>query len=699
MLLLIFLRVRIAFWVAFGVPVAVAGSLFFLYAQGGTLNFLSTFGFLMAFGIIVDDTIVVSEQAYSEYQRGMSAEQSAYKAACMMFTPVLASSLTTVAAFMPLLLMQGLFGQILKDIPLVVTVVILASLLECFIILPYHLKGAMQKSLQSGPSQLRVRFERAVHWVQYTGFRNVVRWAIQHAWITIATSLVLISVPFVWLASGQLKFLFFPNLPADILFLDADFHPGTPAETVKAFLRKANNDLERAQQSFSGPDTKVVKTPIQLLSYRSPEGGALAIGNDYVDAHAAMVIGATAPDSRSISNAQFLDAWSARIKKDMPAEVTNISVSEPKVGPPGADIRLLVKGNDMAEIKRASEALKMELNRFSALTNVKDSLEYGRSEYVIRLKPNAHALGLSKTVLSSQIASGLYGAEVLEYSKFGDTVRVAVQLDNKEQLHADALFNFPIKIPSGNMVPLADLASASLQPSFVRYQQYNGRMYSEVSADMVVGNNNLQEMIFTIQSSIIPSIKAKFAVDITDEEQSRYETEAVDELQYGAVIGLLMIYLVLAWVSKSYSWPGIVMLVIPFGLSGALTGHYLLNMPITLLSIFGLFGLTGIVINNAIILLHRYHAICEEQPQLAKFEAVIEASCQRVRAVFLTTLTTIVGLAPLLFETSLQARFLQPMAVSISFGLAMATVLILLVMPTMMALFLGDEDMHYSDEK
>lgn len=685
-ILVVFLQLRIAFWVAMGVPIAVSGALALMASQGGSINFLSTFGFLMAFGIIVDDTIVVSEQAYREFQKGSSPYQAVYRATCMMFSPIMASSLTTVAAFMPLLIMQGLFGKILKDIPFVVIVVIIASLLECFIILPHHLQSALS-TMPKKPQGLRKRWDAAMQWVQFTLFRRWVKAAVSNAWVTLSVSFCLIALPFVLVLSGRIGFDFFPSPPNDIVFMDADFFPGTADSSLKAFLDKANTSLFEVDAKLSG-DTLSVRVPVQLLSYKTPEGGSLRVGSDYEQGHAAMLVGLTPPDKRQVSNTALLDAWRNALLDNKPVGLTNLSVSEPKAGPPGSDIRLLVKGPNTLTIKAASEALKSRLSRFELLVGIKDSLVYGKPEYVVTLKPLAKSLGMSKAWIARQLASGLYGSKVQENADFGETVRVMVRLKRQEQLTQDVLHSFPIQTPTGQTVALGELAEARLERSFVSFQNYNGKQYSEVSANITEGDR-LDQVLKVIKNEVVPEIERAYGVEITDEEQARYENEALVELRYGAVLGLLMIYLVLAWVSRSYGWPAVVMLVIPFGLSGALLGHYVLGMPMTLLSLFGLFGLTGIIVNNAIILLHRFQALVDEG-KLSAADAIIEASCQRVRAVFLTTITTISGLVPLLLETSLQAQFLQPMAVSISFGLGVSTVLILLVLPTVMGLFLTD---------
>ena len=677
-----FLFTRVAFWIAVGVPTSVAAALFFLYTQGGSINFLSTFGFLMAFGIIVDDTIVVAEQAFSEYQKGKHPLEAVKVAANMMVAPVLASSVTTIAAFMPLLVMQGLFGKILKDIPLVVMVVIAASLIECFLILPYHIKVALSK-INPRHQGLRWSWNQRISHFQYNIFRRFVNHAVDYAWVTIFAGVSLIMIPFMLLGSGRIKFDFFPNLPSDILFLDADFYPGTPAKTIKQFLAEANRSLAQQDRVLNSDGQSMVQVPIQMLYYTSPDGGALAIGNDYSDAHAAMLIGVSSPDSRSVTNEMFMQSVRDDLLKKAPADMLNISLGQPAAGPPGADLRLLIIGNDIHTIKQAAEATKLKLSGINGVVNIKDSLPYGKAEYVLTLTQKAKALGLTKSQLSAQLSASLYGSEVQKHTAFSEIIKVNVRIEDQDQKNANILENLPIIIGQ-QTIPLGELAQATLSHSFTRYTQYNGKQYAEVSADMQKGVANLQDVLKVVNDQVIPDISQRFDVRFSDEEQSRYETEALNELQYGAILGLLMIYLVLSWVSRSYVWPLVVMVVIPFGLAGALLGHYWLGFPLTLLSIFGLFGLTGIVVNNAIIWLHRYQALLAEG--VSEQEAIVDASCQRLRAVFLTTVTTIVGLVPLLLETSLQARFLQPMVISISFGLAMATLLILFVLPALMSI-------------
>ena len=676
-LLFLFLIPRVALWTAAAVPLSLMTAMFFLYLFGGSINMISLFAFIMTLGIIVDDTIVVAEESYAQFQQGVCPKKASILGALRMRTPILCSSLTTLAAFSPLLLLGGLYGAVLQTIPLVVICVIVASLVECFLILPYHLKRSFVAYDTRKQSAFRLKLDNLFIHVRDVIFKNTLLSALKHRFILLLIVLVTIFWVVGLLASGRVAFSFFPTPEGPYIFADITFLSGVSEAKIDQTLHSVERAAEAAGQQLS-PDKTLVKTAVR---YRYQGTDPNEIRNN--KRLGSIIVELDAPENREISNNQFIAAWKKNFKS-VPW-VENIRIMPPRNGPPGADIDIGLYGASIHQLKSAAIALTHAIGQYAGVINVNDNLPYAQDEVLFTLRPEAHSLGLTVKDIGEQIHNAFTGKLTQIFYHGDDKIDVRVRLDEASRSKLSTIRNLPIITPHKTIVPLSSLVTFKMNKSYDSIQHLDRRLTVNVTAEVDALSANTNKILADLKQSYLPSIMQKYGVQYVMKGRSMGESETLTELSHLIYVMFALIYIILAWVSGSYLWPVLVMSAIPLGLEGAIFGHWLLGKDLTLLSLFGFFGLTGIVINDSIILLFRYKELCEEG--MEHVQAIITASVQRFRPVMLTSLTTIAGVSPLLFEKSQQAQFLIPMAISICFGLAFSTALILIVIPCLISFF------------
>ena len=677
-ILYLFLSGRVAFWVAFGIPVSFMATLLLLYVAGGSINMISLFGLIMALGIIVDDAIVVGEDALAHYQMGETPLSAAEGGARRMLGPVTASSMTTIAAFLPLMLVGGPTGKILFAIPLVVISVILASLMESFWVLPAHLRHAFAKMHAGEEGKLRRKFDNAFRRFKEQRFRPLVRAALRNRGLTLAAACSLLIISLGLVAGGRVHFLFFAAPEADILYATVGFVPGTPKEKVKAYLAEMEDRLRQTARELSSKP--LLRTVVRIQGQGLSNDGRLQQQAEHLGA---IIVELVPSEERDVRSWEVIEAWR---KKIPPAPgLDNLIIVARQVGPAGRDVSVRLVGDDAHDLKRAAVDLVETLKAIPGLTDVTEDLPYGREQWIYRLTPIGESLGLTPEALGRQLRTAFAGKLVQIFQDGPDEVEVRVRLAEEERAHLKVLENFQIKLPTGEFVPLHTVAKARSRQGFEILRHANGRLAVEVSAEINTHVNKPGLVMESLMTETLPQLAKQYGIEYGSSGRAEDRAETLADMRRGGLMGLMLIYLILAWVFGSYGWPLIVMAAIPFGLVGAVVGHMVMGIDLTILSLFGIFGLSGIVVNDSIILVSFYHHLRRGGMDLRR--ALEEAACQRLRAVLLTSLTTIAGLLPLLFETSLQAKFLIPMAVSIAFGLFFATALVLLVIPALLYVY------------
>jgi multidrug efflux pump subunit AcrB len=673
-ILYLFLNQRVAFWVTLGIPVSFLATLAILWMIGGTINMISLFGMIMALGVIVDDAIVVAEDTLSLYQSGQTPLNAALHGSERMLAPVVSSSLTTIAAFSPLLIVGGIIGSILKDIPIIVICVIVASLIECFLILPGHLQQSLNRGHRHDEGKIRQALDRGFINFRNNVFKPFVGIILKAPALTLVTALTLFILSIGLISGGRIKFTFFPSIDGTTLWAGAQFTTGTTPQEVDQFLNHLEDTARAVNEEFGGT---VIRHTLQQHRQLSAPGVRGGTGDHYGTLKVILTGELEGPPNDAI-----IDAWRAKIQ--LPGGIEKFSIRQAQGGPPSKPIEIKLTGGNAETLKAASLEIQDALRRYPGVSNIDDDLPFGAEQLVVKLTPQGRQLNLSSQQLARQLRGAFEGRTLQAFYEDGIEVNVLLSLSETERDRLATLDQLPIITPSGTIVPLPVVASFEARRGLDELRRTDSQMSIVVSADVNNLTANAAEILTDVRASALPEITAKYGLksNIQGRAQDREETFA--DMKVGVLVALTMIYIILAWVFSSYSWPFAVLIAIPLGLTGAIGGHWLMGLDLTVLSLFGFFGLSGIVINDSIVLVDTYRRLIQAGED--HMDAIVKASCLRFRAVLVTSLTTIAGLTPILFETSPQAQFLIPMATTIVFGLAYGTVLVLMIVPSVLSL-------------
>jgi len=679
--LFIFLSTRVAFWVAMGIPVAFLATFGVMLAMGQTINMISLFGLIMALGIVVDDAIVIGEHAeYLRQKRGLPMDQAAGIAATRMGPPVVSAMLTTVAAFLPLFTIKGIIGEIISAIPMVVVAVLIASLIEVFFILPAHLAhfGGAKNTEKPG---FRSWFDRQFNAFRDGPFQRTVALAVNWRLATVSLAFGLLIFSIGMMAGGRVNFVFFSSPEADIAFGNISMAPGTSRSQTNAMLV----ELERA---LNAAEDKVTNGKGGLVQMATANLGTTMSGNDegnvqgVADNRAGMVVELLTADKRDVRMRDFVAAWNAEVQS-MPG-LDRLSIRAPAGGPPGRDIDIRLMGNDLDTLKQAALEVMAIIRTVPTATAVDENLSYGAEERIIRLTPLGKALGFSVSSVGQQLRAALDGAIVTRFARGDEEVTVRVTLPEGETKN-DNIGNLRLISPTGQFVQLAEIATVENRLGFSVVRRQDGfrevSITADIDADLITGPEALEKVREGGLDDIAEKYNLRYRYDGRDTERA----EAFADMATGGGMALVCIYIILAWVFSSWVLPFAVMIMIPFALIGAVWGHYVMGLTMTILSMFALIALAGIVVNNSIILVATIERRLEDN-EGDRFAAILAGTTDRLRPVILTSVTTICGLSTLMFEKSLQAQFLIPMATTIVFGLGVTTLLVLFVVPATLAI-------------
>ena len=673
-ILFFFLRGPVAFWVAVGIPVSFMAALTALYVFGGSINMISLFGLIMALGIIVDDAIVVGEDAMTHYQMGESPLAAAEGGARRMLAPVISSSLTTVAAFIPLMMLGGFIGKLLFAIPLVIICAILASLLESFLILPGHLRYSFERMRSAG--EISGRRKQIENWFNHFRERRFRRWVencIACPWRTLMILFAVVIFTVGLLAGQRIPFTFIPQTESGQILANIQFTAGTPRHVVRDYMMTMEKALDDMNEEFPGV----------ILLYSSRLGENLNSHNrssQKGDRYASILIELTPSDERDMRNPEFIRRLRLRVTE--PAALESLLVASRQAGPGGRDLTFQLTGSSPPQLKQAAEALQEVLRNTHSVFGVNDDMPYGQTQLIFDLNAQGKALGITTREIGQQLRAAYDGFIVQVFQDGFDEVEVRTILNDQQRNGFSTLESLPIILPNGEQAALGSLVDFHHQRGFEILRHEKGRLALEVSADIDETQGNANAITDEILTSVLPGIAARYNIEFAAVGNAADQQQTFSEMKLGSLYALALIYLILAWIFSSYGWPLVVMAIIPFAVIGAILGHWLTGINLTILSLFGLFGLAGIVVNDSIILVVFYRHLRKEG--VPRQRAIVDASVQRLRAVLLTSLTTIAGLIPLLFETSVQAQFLIPMATSIVFGLGFSTVLVLILVPLLL---------------
>lgn len=674
--LYLFLNARIAFWVAAGIPISILAAIGGMYVLGLSLNMISLFAVIMGLGIIVDDAIVVGERTETLHRRGMPAEEAALNGAISMRSPVIAASLTTIAAFFPLLMLGETIGQIIGNVPFTIIMIIVASLAECFLVLPMHLRHALKRmDARGGPTT--GRFHKLFTRFRDNQFHRFLEHVYELRYSAITASLCALVLTTVLLGTGRVPFEFFPSLEPDIVFANFSFSPGTrrdQTEEMIAELERAAFEVERQLTDGEGGLIVHAVGSVATTEGRDPEKSA---GGDHIGAYQIEFISS---DLRDVRNLEFFVEWAREVRPV--AGIENlVMVNRSGGGPPGKDIDIRVFGNDLQSLKAAAMDIREALRNIPGTMAIEDNLPWGKQEIVLELTPEGRAMGFTTESVAQQVRNAFEGSIAKRFARDEEEVIVRVMLP-KERAAMKSIREFYVRPPQGRLTPITEAVQLERRVGFAQIRRQDGVRQVAVTADVDVQVNTSNEILALFQSDFADEIRQKHNVQISFKGKAEEQADAVADVRVAALVAIATMYIILAWVFSSYRAPLVVLSIIPFALVGAVFGHYVMGLNINMLSLQAMVGLSGVMVNDSIILVSAIRRLLSEGKNMR--EAVIEGTKDRLRPVVLTTITTVGGLTLLMFETSMQAQLVQPMAATIVFGMLVSPFLVLVFVPSLL---------------
>ncbi len=681
-LLGLFLNLRLAFWVTLGIPISFAAAMLVLPRFDVSINMISLFAFITVLGIVVDDAIIVGENIFRQQEEGMAPLDGAIKGTLEVGRPVVFAVLTTVVAFWPLLLGSGTMGKIMRNIPIVVILVLMGSLVESLLILPAHLCRSRQAAIrsQTNPKKQR-RMALWLRWVINGPYIEMVSFCVRWRYATVGFGLAMLLLTIgIWKA-GWVKFTLFPKVESDLLVCSLTMPAGTPVERTREIAthiersaRQALADMDRERPKDAPPLLKRSITSVGRLSGgRGPMASGPQVGGHLAEVTIELLEG----EKRDVSAPKLATLWRKKMGVIPDAESVTFQSAIFHAGNP---VEVHLSLDDHNELLTAADELKAELESYPGVFDVSDSFMPGKEEMQLKLKPAARSLGVTLDDLARQVRHAFYGAEALRFQRGHDEVRVLVRYPESERKSLGDVEAMRIRTSDGFRVPFAQVAEVNMEQGYASIQRAQRLRVIKVTADVDETVTNANEVRIDLEGNFLPQLKQRHpGLRYSMEGEGKEQQESMSGVVRGFAIALFCIYALLAVPFRSFTQPLVVMSAIPLGMIGAVLGHLIMGHNLSLLSLFGIVGLAGVVVNDALVLIDATNRIRSQGADA--HEAITRAGALRFRAIILTSLTTFAGLTPILLERSLQAQFLIPMAISLGFGVLFATSITLLLVP------------------
>ncbi len=676
-MLALFLNAKVAFWVAIGIPISFAGTLIVMGPNflDYSLNDLTTFAFIIVLGIVVDDAIVIGENIFTHKKRYGGGVETAIRGAKEVATPATFGVLTTVAAFYPLTTMTGDFGGPFRIIAVVTIVCLLFSLVESKLILPAHLAhldlgdGKPKNRLSKLWARLQGGIEAALQSFIKTYYKPVIEAVVRYRYQSLGVFIAILILAAGLVSSGTVRTVFFADWESDIIYADLTMDSGVPAEKTHKVARNLERALHVTNQAIKQKYSMDVD-PV-VYSYLSSQEDEAAV----------ITVQLMPGTQRTFSGSEFLNLW--REEAGVQNDVKQLDFYAGWGG--DDDFLIEMSSEDNIALRQAMLTLRDRVKDYTGVHDIKTNLDNDTLELSIDLKPEAEALGLTYRDVINQLRNAVFGFEAQRVQRGNEEVRVKVRYPKAERNDISDLEKVRIRTANGGSVPLSVVADLSRHKKQTQIDRIDGdrvlTLTARINKDLISPSeivSDLKETVFLDIASRYPGVRLNLGGE-TEAEQ-----EATGKLAAGFILGLLMIYTLLAVPLRSYTEPFVIMLAIPFGIIGAIIGHMIIGIPVSLLSFFGVLALSGVVVNDSLVLVSRYNQIRAEG--LGYEEAVVQAGMSRFRAILLTSITTFVGLFPLILEKSEQAQLLIPMAVSLAFGILFATFITLLIIPVLLGI-------------
>ena len=692
MFLSLFLNTRLAFWVAFGLPIAFLGMFMLAGYFNVTINVLSLFGMIIVIGILVDDGIVIAENIYQHYEKGKTPEQAAIDGVMEVLPAIVSAILTTILAFAIFLFLDGGIGDFFGEVSVVVILTLVVSLVEALIILPAHLahSKALRKQNNTPKSGLAGAFQKIfsklryinklgdaiMKWLRDTLYSPSLRFALQHKFFTFSIFIVFLILTYGSFRGGIIRGAFFPQIASDQVRISLNMPNGTNEKVTDSIIslieQRAIKATDQISEEYFGNDGEkhLVKNIIKNIG---PGSSTASLSINLLE-------GEERPNE--ITSRLVTNRIQERVGLIFGVE-SLVFGSGGNFG--GSPVSVSFLGNNIRELKAVKSALKERLKNNVLLKDVTDNDPAGIKEVRIKINETAYALGLNLRTVMTQVRAGFFGSQAQRFQRGQDEIRVWIRYNRENRSSIKSLDNMRILIPSGDRVPLKEIASYEIARGDVAINHLEGRREIQVSADIKdPKKTSATDIMEEIENEIMPEILAKYPTVTTSfEGQNREFTKLNDSLIPVGLIVLLLIYIVIAFTFRSYSQPLLLLFLIPLSLPAVAWGHWIHDFPVNILSMLGIIALIGIMVNDGLVLIGKFNNNLREG--MTYDNALYEAGRARFRAIFLTSITTVAGLAPLIFEESRQAQFLIPMAISIAYGIGFATVLTLIVLPIFLA--------------
>jgi len=674
LLLTLFLRFWVAAWVFVGVPVSILGGIALMPVFGVSLNLLSLFAFILVLGIVVDDAIVTGENIYTHMRRKRDGVQAAIDGAQEVAVPVTFGVLTTVAAFTPLLMIDGARGQVFAQIPLIVIPVLLFSIVESKLVLPSHMshlnfhKPEQPNLLARLQHRIADGFESFVE----NRYQPVLAAALRNRYLVLSMFMGGAIIVFSLVSAGHVRFVFFPRVQSETARASLEMPAGTPFEVTQSHIERMTKAVETLQARHVDPQTN--ESVIESILSTSGSAGGGRKGSHL----GRVMFEIVPPEERTlvVSSQELVAEWRAEIGEIPGAK--NVSYRA-EIGRGGSPVDVEISGFSFAQMTEVAATIKQKMGEYPGITDISDTFEGGKEEIQLGLKPEARQLGITLADVAQQVRVAYLGTEVQSIQRNRDEVKVYVRYPKEERASLSQLERLSIRTPSGETVPLASVAQFDVGRGYAQIRRVDRRRTLNVEADVNKQTANIEGIKEDLAALAITLEQQYPDIRISLEGEAREQRESFASLRIGLIFVLLVIYTLLAIPFRSYLQPLLVMAVIPFGIVGGVLGHMIMGMSLSIMSYMGMLALCGVVVNDSLVLVDWVNRQRNKGVEL--FDAVRSAGVARFRAVILTSLTTFFGLLPLIFETSTQAQFLIPMAVSLGYGILFATAVTLILIP------------------
>ncbi len=672
----LFFGLRYAFWITLGLPVAFMGAFAVMVLIGYSINMITMVALLIVIGLLMDDAIVISENIAAESEKGKSPINAAIDGTKQVFPGVISSFATTVCVFGSLGFLKGDIGAVLKVVPVVMICVLVVSLIEAFLILPNHLSHSLNGKEATG---IQKWGNNILAWLREDIVGRLVDITVKWRYLTFGITIFLLLLSVSMLAGGILKFSAFPDLDGDNLQARLLLPQGTPLERTEAIVSRikaaAIASAKELETKEAGDAGLIKNTSIQFNKNTDANENGTHVATVSLDLLSSEI--------RNTTNDEFLSKW--RKKVGDIADVISIKFGESALGPAGLAIDLRMQGPELTSLKQASQELLTWLGRYKGAFNISDDLRSGKLELSVKMKEGAKSLNVDASTVADQLRKAFYGTTISEIQRGKESYEIDIRFADADKNSIADLENFTITTSDGSLIPISSVAKIEQQRGFARINRINGIRTITIQGDVDVRVANANEIIKDTETRFLPELKKRFPevkVEVRGQNKEAGTTQA--SMVSGFIIGLIGVFLLLSFQFRSYIEPVVVMIVIPFAFIGAVAGHMLLGLDFTMPSMLGFIALSGVVVNDSILLVNFIKN--RHTPGTTVAELAPQASRARFRAIFLTSLTTVLGLLPMLLETSLQAQILVPLVTSLAFGLMASTLLVLFVVPGIYAI-------------